>query len=255
MLLLDDRGRRYLITLQRGQSFHFHRGIVSHDLLIGEPEGITVRATSGAAVVALRPTFAEYVLKMKRGAQVVYPKDLAMILLQGDVHPGARVLEAGAGSGALTLALLRAVGREGSVVTYELREDFAAMARANVEAFLGKAENLEIRMGSVYEPVEETDLDRVILDVPEPWQALGGAALGLRPGGIFVAYLPTILQVSTLVEALRADPSWTLVSAFETLVRGWHVDGRSVRPEHRMVGHTGFITTARRIVATTAGGA
>jgi tRNA (adenine57-N1/adenine58-N1)-methyltransferase len=186
---------------------------------------------------------------MKRGAQVVYPKDLAMILLHGDVYPGAHVLEAGAGSGALTMALLRAVGPEGRVVTYELREDFAALARTNVEAFLGKAENLEIKMGSVYEPMEETDIDRLVLDVPEPWRALEGAGAALRPGGIFVAYLPTVLQVHSLVEALHGDPSWTQVSSFEALVRPWHVEGRSVRPEHRMVAHTGFITTARKIVA------
>jgi tRNA (adenine57-N1/adenine58-N1)-methyltransferase len=218
---------------------------------------VTVRTTSGAAVIALRPTFAEFVLKMKRGAQVVYPKDLAMILLHGDVYPGANVLEAGAGSGALTMALLRAVGPEGRVVTYELREDFAALARANVEAFLGEVgvplghkliENLEIKIGNVYESVEETDIDRIVLDVPEPWRVLGGAGGALRPGGIFVAYLPTVLQVHSLVEALHEDPSWTLVSSFETLVRPWHVEGRSVRPEHRMVAHTGFITTARRIL-------
>lgn len=251
VLLLDDRGRRYLITLQQGQSYHFHRGIVAHDDLIGQDEGITVRTTSGAAVIALRPTFAEFVLKMKRGAQVVYPKDLAMIVLHGDIYPGASVLEAGAGSGALTMALLRAVGPEGRVVTYELREDFATMARANVEAFLGKAENLQIKMGSVYEPIEETGIDRIVLDVPEPWHVLAGAGQALRPGGIFVAYLPTILQVASLVEALQADPSWTLVSSFETLVRPWHVEGRSVRPEHRMVAHTGFLTTARKIATPT----
>jgi len=210
---------------------------------------VTVRTTSGAAVIALRPTFAEFVLKMKRGAQVVYPKDLAMIVLHGDVYPGANVLEAGAGSGALTMALLRAVGPEGRVVTYELREDFAALARANVEALLGKAENLEIKIGNVYEPVEETGIDRIVLDVPEPWRVLEGAGRALRPGGIFVAYLPTVLQIHSLVEALHEDPSWTLVSSFETLVRPWHVEGRSVRPEHRMVAHTGFITTARRILA------
>ena len=249
VLLLDDRGRRYLITLQQGQSYHFHRGIVAHDLLIGQPEGVTVRTTNGAAVIALRPTFAEFVLKMKRGAQVVYPKDLAMIVLHGDVYPGANVLEAGAGSGALTMALLRAVGPDGRVVTYELREDFATLARANVEAFLGKAENLEIKIGNVYEPVEETGIDRIVLDVPEPWRVLTGAGRALRPGGIFVAYLPTVLQVHSLVEALHEDPSWTLVSSFETLVRPWHVEGRSVRPEHRMVAHTGFITTARKILA------
>jgi len=247
-----------MITLQRGQSYHFHRGIVAHDALIGQPEGVTVRTTSKAAVIALRPTFEEYVLKMKRGAQVVYPKDLAMILLHGDVYPGAKVLEAGAGSGALTMALLRAVGSEGRVITYELRDDFAELARANVEAFLGKAENLEIRMGNVYEPTEaelddfrEGGIDRIVLDVPEPWRVLEGAGAALRGGGVFVAYLPTVLQVHALGEALQADKSWTLVSTFETLVRPWHVEGRSVRPEHRMVAHTGFVTTARKILCNT----
>lgn len=231
-----------------GQAFHFHRGIIAHDQVIGQPEGTVVAATTGAALVALRPTFGEFVLKMKRGAQVVYPKDIAMIVLQADVFPGARVLEAGAGSGALTLGLLRAVGPQGSVVTYELREDFARVARANVEAFMGKAENLEIRLGDVYTDVVETDLDRVVLDVPEPWRALPTAAAALRPGGIFAAYLPTVLQVHALVEALHADASWGLVASFEALVRPWHVEGRSVRPEHRMVAHTGFITTARHII-------
>jgi tRNA (adenine57-N1/adenine58-N1)-methyltransferase len=248
VLLLDDRGRRYMVTLQPGGAFHFHRGILAHDALIGAPEGMTVRTPTGTQVVALRPTFAEYVLKMKRGAQVVYPKDIAMIVLHGDVFPGARVLEAGAGSGALTLGLLRAVGPEGSVVTYELREDFAKVARANVDAYLGKAENLTIRMRDVYAEIEETDLDRIVLDVPEPWQVVPGARQALRTGGIFVAYLPTILQVATLVETLRADPSWSLIDTFETLVRSWHVEGRSVRPDHRMVAHTGFITTARHVV-------
>lgn len=237
-----------MITLQQGQAFHCHRGILSHDSLIGEPEGTTVRLASGTTMVALRPTLDEYVLKMKRGAQVVYPKDMAMILLHGDIYPGARVLEAGAGSGALTLGLLRAVGPQGSVVTYEIREDFAAVARANVDAFMGKAENLEIRLANVYEGIQETDLDRIVLDLPEPWQVIPAARLALRPGGILVAYLPTILQVHTLVEALHADACWTLVSAFETLVRPWHIEGRSVRPEHRMVGHTGFLTVARRIL-------
>lgn len=246
--MLDDRNRRYLVTLAQGQAFHCHRGILSHDLLIGQPEGTTVRLPSGTTMVALRPTLDEYVLKMKRGAQVVYPKDMAMILLHGDIYPGARVLEAGAGSGALTLGLLRAVGPQGSVVTYEIREDFAKTARANVDAFMGKAENLVIRMANIYEGIEETDLDRVVLDLPEPWQVIPAARLALRPGGILVAYLPTILQVHTLVEALHADACWTLVSAFETLVRPWHIEGRSVRPEHRMVGHTGFLTVARRIL-------
>ena len=207
-----------------------------------------MRTNTGATLVALRPTLAEFVLKMKRGAQVVYPKDIAMILLQGDIFPGASVLEAGAGSGALTLALVRAVGPEGRVTTYELREDFAAVARANVQAYLGKAENLEIRLADAYEGIAETELDRIVLDLPEPWRVLQAGAAALRPGGILVAYLPTILQVHTLVEALRSDPLWAMISPFEALVRPWHIDGRSVRPDHRMVAHTGFITTARRIV-------
>ena len=251
VLVLDDRGRHYMITLQVGGHFHFHRGILAHDALIGAPEGTTVRTPTGTQVVALRPTFPEYVLKMKRGAQVVYPKDIAMIVLHGDIYPGARVLEAGAGSGALTIGLLRAVGPEGSVVTYELRDDFAAVARANVDGYLGKAENLTIRMRDVYGEIEERDLDRIVLDVPEPWQVIPAARDALRTGGIFVAYLPTILQVSQLVEDLRADPSWSLIHTFESLIRSWHVEGRSVRPDHRMVAHTGFVTTARRVIPPT----
>jgi tRNA (adenine57-N1/adenine58-N1)-methyltransferase len=247
VLLLDSRGRRYLVTLQAGGTFHFHRGIVAHDDLIGAPEGTRVRSTRNEVVVALRPTLADYVLKMSRGAQIVYPKDIGPVLLRGDIFPGATVVEAGAGSGSLTLALLRAVGPSGRVITYEMREDFAAQARANVEAFMGEASNLEIRLGNVYEGIAELDVDRVVLDLPEPWRALGPAARSLRPGGILLAYLPTILQVHQLVEAMKEDPCWALDSTDETLFRTWHVDTASVRPDHRMVAHTGFITTTRRI--------
>lgn len=249
VLILDSRGRRYLITLQAAGMFHFHRGSVPHDSVIGDEEGCTVRSTTGEPVIALRPTLSEFVLKMPRGAQVVYPKDLGTILIFGDIFPGATVVEAGAGSGALTIALLRAVGKEGRVITFEVREDFAAKARENVEAFLGKAENLEIRMSSVYDGMGNEEIDRVILDLPEPWKAARRAADALRPGGILLSYLPTVLQVHELVESLRQDPLWQDISTSETLVRPWHVEGRSVRPEHRMVAHTGFITTARRIAA------
>lgn len=247
VLLVDGRGRRYLITLVAGGSFHFHRGVVEHESLMGRPEGSTVLSSGGEPLIALRPTFADFVLKMPRGAQVVYPKDLAMVVLQGDIYPGATVVEAGAGSGALTIALLRAVGPEGRVTTYEVREDFAETARANVEAFMGKVENLEVRIGSVYEAIDERDVDRAVLDLPEPHQAAGHAAEALRPGGILTCYLPTILQVHRLTEELAADPRWASISTTETLVRSWHVEGRSVRPDHRMIAHTGFLTTARRL--------
>jgi len=246
-LLLDSRGRRYLVTLQKGGAFHFHRGIVDHDALIGSPEGTRVRSTRGDVVLAVRPTLAEYVLKMSRGAQIVYPKDLGAMLVRADIFPGATVVEAGAGSGALTTALLRAVGPGGRVVTYEVREDFAAKARENVEAFLGPAPNLEIRLGSIYEGIGETGVDRVVLDLPEPWRALEPAACALRSGGILLSYLPTILQIHQLAEGLRQDARWSQVSTDETLVRTWHVETSSVRPDHRMVAHTGFITTARRV--------
>lgn len=247
ILLIDTKGRRYLITLEVGGEFHFHRGIVSHDDLIGREDGTSISSTGNEKMLALRPTMADFILKMRRGAQVVYPKDAAMILLNGDIYPGARVLEAGAGSGALTIALLRAVGPEGRVVTYEVREDFAETARANVEQFLGKADNLEIRIGNVYEQIGDEEFDRAVLDLPEPWRALPVLRKALRSGGVLACYLPTVLQVHQLHLALDADRAWASVRTTETLVRSWHVEERSVRPDHKMVGHTGFITVARRV--------
>jgi tRNA (adenine57-N1/adenine58-N1)-methyltransferase catalytic subunit len=246
-LLIDSRGRRYLVSLNTGGAFHFHRGIVSHDDVIGEQDGAVVKTTGGERVVAVRPTLADYVLKMRRGAQVVYPKDLAMIVLVGDVFPGATVIEAGAGSGALTIALARAVGEKGRVITYELREDFLSDARRNVTDFLGEAPSVEIKQGSIYEPIQETDADRFILDLPEPWRAIPTAAATLRSGGILVSYLPSTTQVSQLTESLTEDGRWLAVTTIESLVRSWHVEGPSVRPDHRMVAHTGFITYARFI--------
>lgn len=243
-LLTDSRGRRYLITLQRGGSFHFHRGIISHDDLLGREEGFTTTSTGNEAVTVFRPTYVDFVLKMPRGAQVIYPKDAAMVLLHGDIYPGARVLEAGVGSGALTIALLRAVGPAGRVTSLEWREDFLSTATANVESFLGKTENLEIRLGNIYEQIEVEQVDRVALDLPEPWRALPQIESVLRPGGISVSYLPTILQVSRLCETLKVGP-WTSIQTLECLNRTWHVEGQSVRPDHRMVAHTGFLTIAR----------
>jgi len=244
VLLVDSRRRRHLITLREEGAFHSHAGVVAHGDLIGGHEGMTVRSTLGARLVALRPTLAEFVLEMPRGAQVIYPKDLGPILILADVHPGARVLESGVGSGALTMTLLRAVGPTGSVVGYELREDFAGRARGNVEAFCGPDVPLRIEVRDVYEGIDERDLDRILLDVPEPWRVVDHAAAALRPGGILLAYLPTITQVARLREALTDSP-FGLTESLEVLQRSWHVERQSVRPDHRMVAHTGFLTHTR----------
>jgi tRNA (adenine57-N1/adenine58-N1)-methyltransferase len=244
VLLTDHRRRRHLITLADHGQFHTHAGIVDHDDLIGRPEGVTVRTTKGARLVALRPTLHDFVLEMPRGAQVIYPKDLGPILILGDIHPGARVLESGVGSGALTMALLRAVGPTGHVTGYEIREDFATRALANVHAFCGDDVPLRVEVRDVYEGIDERELDRVVLDLPEPWRVVKHAAEALRPGGILVAYLPTILQVGRLREELAASP-FAMAETLEVLHRGWHVEGQSIRPDHRMVAHTGFLTHAR----------
>lgn len=248
MLAIDGRDRRYLVRLAEGGSFHSHAGALDHDDVIGREEGSLIPArrreeASGAVryFLVMRPTLADLVVKMPRGAQVIYPKDLAAILMEADVFPGARVLEAGVGSGALSMALLRA-GAE--VTGYELREDFANRARNNVRDSLGDGATFEVRLRDVYDGIEERLLDRVVLDLPEPWRVLGPAGEALRPGGILVAYLPTINQTAELREAF-SEHGFVLASTSEVLRRTWHVEGRSVRPDHRMVAHTGFITTAR----------
>jgi tRNA (adenine57-N1/adenine58-N1)-methyltransferase catalytic subunit len=248
VLLVDSKRRRHLVTLEAGGEFHSHAGVLRHDDVIGRSEGVTVRTTMGARLVVLRPTLAEYVLEMPRGAQVIYPKDLGPILVLADVFPGARVLESGVGSGALTMALLRAVGAAGSVVGYEVRADFAARARRNVEGMLGADVPLQIEVRDTYAGIDETGLDRVLLDLPEPWRVVKHAAEALRPGGILLAYLPTIGQVAQLREELDAS-AFGMAQTLEVLQRGWHVEGQSVRPDHRMVAHTGFLTTARLLVA------
>ena len=248
VLLIDPRDRRYLITLATGKQFHSHMGPMEHDDLIGSPEGSIV-AIGNRKLLAFRPTLSDYVLKMKRGAQVIYPKDIALILVHADVRPGATVLEAGTGSGSLTLALSRAVGNEGRVISYELREDHHRQAVENItnwyEGLGGKPENLELRVGDVFSDVPETDVDRLILDLPEPWQAIGTTTTALAPGGILCCYLPTVPQVQQTVAAMRAA-GFALVETFEGLVRTWNVDGQSVRPDHRMVAHTGFLITGRK---------
>ena len=244
VLLTDSKRRRHLITLVAGGSFHTHAGIVAHDDLIGAPDGTTVRTSRGQRLVAVRPTLAEFVLEMPRGAQVIYPKDLGPILVSADIFPGARVLESGIGSGALTIALLRAVGPEGHVAGYELRGDFATKAQENVAAFLGPDMPLAVEVRDVYDGIEVADLDRILLDLPEPWRVVKHAASALAPGGILLAYLPTIGQVARLREELAESP-FGMLETYEVLHRGWHVEGQSVRPDHRMVAHTGFITHGR----------
>jgi len=249
VLLIDQRGKRHLIFLRKSETFHSDRGWISHDGIIGQPEGTWVRSSMGLRYVALRPTLAEFVLDMPRGAQVIYPKDLAMILFWADVYPGCRVLEAGMGSGALTLALLRAVGPEGRVITYEQREEFARRALANIHMRCGEVTNLTVRLRPVEDGVaDEEPVDRVVLDLPEPWKLAPAMAGVLRPGGIFVSYVPTIIQSQQTAEALGRDRHWALVETFETLFRPWNIEKQSVRPFHRMVAHTGFITVARRVV-------
>jgi tRNA (adenine57-N1/adenine58-N1)-methyltransferase catalytic subunit len=243
ILLFDAKGRRYLVNLEVGGEFHTHSGPVFHDTVIGVEEGSEVRSARGARYTAVRPTLAEVVLKMPRGAQVVYPKDLGPILIMADIFPGARVFESGLGSGALSMTLLRA----GAVITgYELRSDFAARAQANVAGFLGRSalERYHVELRDAYDGIDGSDLDRVVLDLPEPWRMVKPSEEALRPGGILVSYLPTIGQVSSLRDALDRS-GFGMAETIEVLQRTWHVEGQSVRPDHRMVAHTGFLTSAR----------
>jgi tRNA (adenine57-N1/adenine58-N1)-methyltransferase len=246
--LTDPKGRMHTIELVPGREFHTHRGLIQHDDLIGQPEGIVVTSVGGTTYLALRPLLADYVLSMPRGATVVYPKDAAQIVGMADIFPGAHVIEAGAGSGALTCSLLRAVGDHGSVSSYERRADFADVARSNVERFFGSAPaNWQLTVGDFVESCDETDADRVVLDMLAPWEVLEVAGAALTPGGVLCAYVATTTQLSRVVEGLREHGGFAEPQPWESLVRGWHVDGLAVRPEHRMIGHTGFLVTARRL--------
>lgn len=250
ILLIDRKRRRYLLLLEPGGQFHSHAGVIEHDDLLGSPEGMVVRSNRGVNFTAFRPTLSDFILKMPRGAQVIYPKDLGPILMIADIFPGARVLESGVGSGALSMTLLRAGA---SVIGYEVREDFAARARKNVEAFGGDAvlERYHVTIRDVYDGIDETDLDRIVLDLPEPWRVVEHAEAALRPGGILLAYTPAITQAVQLRETL-ATSGFELAETVEILQRGWNIDGMSVRPDHRMVAHTGFLTHARLLPAPTA---
>jgi tRNA (adenine57-N1/adenine58-N1)-methyltransferase len=252
ILLIDSKDRRYLIRLAEGGSFSTHAGIVNHDEIIGQTQGIEVVAhqrdeseSQTRRLLVLRPTLGDLVLKMPRGAQVIYPKDLGAILMAADLFPGARVLESGVGSGALSMATLRA-GCD--VVGYEIRDDFAAIAKKNVSDLFGDGSTYEVKVRDIYEGIEDRDFDRILLDLPEPWRVLDPAMDALVPGGIICAYLPSINQTAEFRGALE-QRGFGFAETFEILRRTWHIEGRSVRPDHRMVAHTGFLTTARRIPA------
>lgn len=240
-MLIDSKQRRYLITLTPGQEFHTHAGIIAHDQVIGSKDGAIIEASTGRNFVALQPRLSDVVVKMPRGAQVIYPKDLGAILMEADIAPGLRVLEAGVGSGALSMTLLRAGA---SVVGYELRDDFATRAKENVVAMLGPDVDYRVEIRDVTQGINEQSLDRIVLDMPDPWNVVTHAAKALRPGGILLAYLPGINQTATLRAALDAGP-FAMAETMELLRRTWHIEGQSCRPDHRMVAHTGFLTTAR----------
>ncbi|MEU8804581.1 tRNA (adenine-N1)-methyltransferase [Spirillospora sp. NPDC048819] len=246
--LTDTKGRINTITLQPGKQYHSHKGSVPHDDIIGSPEGTVYRATGGTEYLAFRPLLTDFTLRMPRGAAVVYPKDAAQIIAAADIFPGARVVEAGAGSGALSCFLLRAVGEHGLLTSYERRPDFAEIARANVEKFFGGPHPAwRLTVGPLEHALAETEIDRVVLDMLAPWECIDTAAKALIPGGIICAYIATTTQMSRIVEDLRAHGNFAEPHAFETMLRTWHVDGLAVRPDHRMIGHTGFLVTARRL--------
>lgn len=247
VLLIDRKRRSYLVWLKDGGARDLRGGRVPHDGLIGRPEGIIVETSRGERLLAMRPTLADYVVAMPRGAQVIYPKDLALILLLADIYPGATIVEAGTGSGALTMTLVRAVGPEGRVFSYEVREEFQQTAVRNILRYLGETPTLAPRLHDITTGIPDGPVDRIVLDLPEPWRVVGPATEVLRPGGILLAYLPTTVQVQQAVDALAASGAFALIETVEAWLRPWNVAGQSVRPAHRMVAHTAFLVTARRL--------
>ena len=247
--LTDAKGRHYTMCLTPGGEFHTHRGAIAHDALIGLESGSVVKSSNGALFLVMRPLLVDYVMSMPRGPQVIYPKDAAQIVHEGDIFPGARVLEAGAGSGALTCSLLRAVGPEGRVVSYELRADHAEHARRNVSVFFGRLpDNWQLIVSDVAESdLPDASFDRAVLDMLAPWEVLDTAARLLIAGGVLMIYVATVTQLSKAVEALRAQQCWIEPRAWETLQRGWNVVGLAVRPQHSMRGHTAFLISTRRL--------
>lgn len=250
--LSGPKGRMHTITLEEDKEFHTHRGHIKHNDLIGQPDGTVVKHTVGTEYLALRPLLPDYVLSMPRGAQVVYPKDAGQIVTMADIFPGARVVEAGVGSGALSLSLLSAVGDSGQLFSFERRADFAEIARANGRVFFGQDHPAwTVTVGdlvqSLPQSVEAHSIDRVVLDMLAPWECLDVVAGALAPGGVLICYVATATQLSRVAEAARLHGGYTEPTAWESMVRGWHLEGLSVRPEHRMHGHTGFLITMRRL--------
>lgn len=248
VLLVDSKERQYLVKLVEGGAFRYHEGVLPHGAIAGSTEGTTLTASGGGRLLVLRPRLADFVLRMPRGAQVVYPKDVGPILVWADIAPGMTIVEGGTGSGALAIALARAVGPQGRVVSVERREDHAAHAEKTIRRWFGQMPpQLELRLGDVADAVADVRPERVVLDVPEPWHAAEVAAETLDGGSIFCAYLPTVPQLSQLVEVLRGSGAFAEIEVSESLHREWNILGRSVRPAHQMVGHTGFLVIARRV--------
>jgi tRNA (adenine57-N1/adenine58-N1)-methyltransferase len=250
--LTGPKGRLHTVTLREGGELHTHHGVLKHENVVDLPDGSVVVNSGGHEYLALRPLLRDFVMSMPRGAAIVYPKDAAQILAAADIFPGATVVEAGVGSGALSLWLLRAIGSEGSLVSFERREEFSQVAEANVETFLGHyPETWRVVVGDLVEQlptaVEPASVDRVVLDMLAPWECIDVVADALTPGGVVLCYIATATQLSRVAEYLRATGLFTEPEATETMVRGWHVEGLAVRPDHRMIAHTGFLLTARRL--------
>ena len=247
VILLDRKDREYLTRLDQRRPIAIRGGKIAVEDIIGHDEGIVVRSSVNEPFLVFRPSLPQLIPNLPRTAQVIYPKDIGPILIWADLFPGARVVEAGVGAGALSMALLRAIGSDGQLISYELREDFSEMAQQNVSRYFGPSPNWTIKLGDVATDLEETDIDRVVLDLPEPWHVIERAWRVLRPGGILLCYLPTVLQVKNLVDALRDDKRFACIETSESMMRFWHFKGMSARPHHRMVAHTGFLTSAKRL--------
>ena len=247
VILLDRKDREYLSRLDQRRPIAIRGGKIAVEDIIGHDEGIVVRSSLNEPFLVFRPSLPQLIPNLPRTAQLIYPKDLGPILIWADLFPGARVVEAGVGAGALSMALLRAIGGDGKLISYELREDFSEMAQQNVARYFGPSPNWTIKLGNVATDLDETDIDRVVLDLPEPWHVIERAWRVLRPGGILLCYLPTVLQVKSLVDALREDKRFACIETSESLMRFWHFKGMSARPQHRMVAHTGFLTSAKRL--------
>lgn len=247
VLFIDQKDREYLRNLTPGKRIHIHGGWLESDQIIDQPDGLVIRNTAGETFRVMHPTFAQLIPNLPRKAQVIYPKDIGPILLWADIYPGSTVIEVGVGPGSLSMALLRAIGSAGRLISYEIREDHAQMATENVNRFLGCPENWTVKVADATAGFEERGIDRMTVDMPEPWLLVDHAAEALRPGGVFLGYIPTVLQVKQLADTLQAHPNFDIVQVSETLQRFWHVRQLSIRPEHRMVAHTGFLVSARRV--------